>query len=45
MWLVSVEGKDFGFGEGLSIDAREKADRASSEIVQFCLREFIDKRQ
>jgi hydrogenase maturation protease len=45
MWLVSVEGKDFGFGEGLSFDAREKADRASSEIVQFCLREFIDKRQ
>jgi hydrogenase maturation protease len=45
MWVVSVQGNDFGFGEGLSIDAREKADRASSEIVQFCLREFIDKRQ
>jgi len=45
MWLVSVQGNDFGFGEGLSLEAQEKAERASSEIVQFCLREFIDKRQ
>jgi len=45
MWLVSVEGKDFGFGEGLSLEAQEKAERASSEIVQFCWRECIDKRQ
>jgi Ni,Fe-hydrogenase maturation factor len=44
-WLVSVEGNDFGFGEGLSLEAQEKAERASSEIVQFCLREFIDKGQ
>ena len=45
MWVVSVEGRDFGFGEGLSLEAQEKAERASSEIVQFCCREFIDKRQ
>jgi hydrogenase maturation protease len=45
MWLVSVQGNDFGFGEGLSLEAQEKAERASSEIVQFCLREFIDKAQ
>ena len=45
MWLVSVQGNDFGFGEGLSLEAQEKAERASSEIVQFCLREFIDKGQ
>ena len=45
MWLVSVQGNDFGFGEGLSLEAQEKAERASSEIVQFCWREFIDKRQ
>jgi len=44
MWLVSVQGNDFGFGEGLSLEAQGKAERASSEIVQFCLREFIDKR-
>jgi hydrogenase maturation protease len=45
VWLVSVQGKDFEFGEGLSVEAQEKAERASSEIVQFCWREFIDKRQ
>ena len=45
MWLVSVQGNDFGFGEGLSLEAQEKAQRASSEIVQFCWRECIDKSQ
>jgi len=42
-WLVSVQGGDFGFGEGLSLEAQEKAERASSEILDFCLRENIDK--
>ena len=42
-WLVSVQGGDFGFGEGLSLEAREKAERASSEILDFCSREIIDK--
>lgn len=42
-WLVSVQGNDFGFGEGLSLEAREKAEQASREIIQFCSREFIDK--
>jgi hydrogenase maturation protease len=45
MWLVSVQGEDFGFGEELSPGAMENAQRASSEIVQFCCREFIDKSQ
>jgi len=45
MWLVSVQGNDFGFGEGLSLEAQEKAQRAGAEIAQFCWREFIDKRQ
>jgi hydrogenase maturation protease len=45
MWVVSVQGSDFGFGEGLSFEAQEKAQRASAEIVQFCWRELIDKRQ
>jgi hydrogenase maturation protease len=44
MWVVSVQGSDFGFGEGLSLEAQEKSERASAEIVQFCWREFIDKR-
>jgi hydrogenase maturation protease len=35
-WLVSVQGIDFGFGEGLSPETREKADRARVEIAQFC---------
>ncbi len=45
VWLVSVQGNDFSFGEGLSLDAQEKAQRASSEIAAFCRRESIDKRQ
>jgi hydrogenase maturation protease len=44
-WLVSVQGNDFGIGEGLSFKAQEKAERASLEIVHFCLGEFIDKGQ
>ena len=36
MWLVSVQGSDFGFGEGLSPETKEKADRARVEIAQFC---------
>ena len=35
-WLVSVQGSDFGFGEGLASETRDKADRASVEIAQFC---------
>jgi hydrogenase maturation protease len=31
MWLVSVQGNDFGFGEGLSIEAWEMAERACRE--------------
>jgi hydrogenase maturation protease len=41
-WLVSVQGSDFGFGEGLSPETKEKADRARVEIAQFCKKE-IDK--
>ena len=36
MWVVSVQGNDFGFGEELSLEAQEKAKRASAEIAQFC---------
>jgi len=45
MWLVSVQGSDFGFGEGLSPEAQEKAEEASREIIEFCSREFVDKAQ
>lgn len=43
IWLVSVEGKDFEFGEGLSPEGQEKAGRASREIIEFCLGQGIDK--
>jgi hydrogenase maturation protease len=41
-WLVSVQGSDFGFGEGLSPQTREKADRASVEIAEFCKMKMED---
>ena len=34
-WLVSVQGEDFGFGEGLSVEAAERAERASRKIADF----------
>ena len=41
-WLVSVQGTDFGFGEGLSPETKEAADRAKVEIARFCKKQ-IDK--
>ena len=33
-WMVSVEGSDFGFGEGLSEAAADSANRATGEIAR-----------
>lgn len=33
-WLFSVEGSDFGFGEGLSESAADNANRATLEIAR-----------
>ncbi len=33
-WMVSVEGNDFGFGEGLSEAAADSANRATGEIAR-----------
>jgi hydrogenase maturation protease len=33
-WMVSVEGSDFGFGEGLSEAAADNANRATLEIAR-----------
>jgi len=33
--MVSVQGSDFGFGEGLSQAAADSANRAIGEIVRF----------
>lgn len=32
-WLVSIQGEDFGFGEGLSPEAETRAEKAIAEIV------------
>jgi hydrogenase maturation protease len=34
-WLVSVQGEDFEFGEGLTPQAKKRAHRVVSEIVRF----------
>jgi len=34
-WMVSIEGEDFGLGEGLSLPAESRALRAMGEIVRF----------
>lgn len=33
-WLASIQGEDFGFGEGLSPGAETRAEKAISEIVK-----------
>jgi len=33
-WLVSIQGEDFGFGEGLSPEAGTRAEKAILEIVK-----------
>ena len=43
-WLVSVQGNDFGFGEGLTPEAEKRAQIVVSEIVKFLLnKKVIDK--
>jgi hydrogenase maturation protease len=34
-WMVSVEGSDFDFGEGLSAAALDHAARATQEVIRF----------
>ena len=38
-WVVSVQGDDFGYCEGLTSMAQERAKRAVREIVHFVARE------
>ena len=42
-WMVSVEGSDFGFGNGLSSDARKRAEQVIGEIAEFVLTEVSEK--
>jgi hydrogenase maturation protease len=34
-WVVSVQGRNFDLGEGLSAEARRDADRAAAQIVEW----------
>ncbi len=34
-WLVSVQGEDFGIGEGLSPSTERRAEQVTEEIVSF----------
>jgi hydrogenase maturation protease len=42
-WMVSVEGTDFGFGNGLSPDARKGAEQVIGEITEFVLTKVPEK--
>jgi hydrogenase maturation protease len=42
-WMVSVAGTDFGFGNGLSSDARKRAEQVIGEIAEFVLTEVPEK--
>ena len=42
-WMVSVEGTDFGFGNGLSSDARKRAEQVIGEIAEFVLTKVLEK--
>ena len=34
-WVVSVQGRNFDLGEGLSAEARHDAERAAAQIVDW----------
>ncbi|MEM2983413.1 MAG: hypothetical protein QXH17_09670, partial [Candidatus Bathyarchaeia archaeon] len=34
-WLISIQGEDFDFGEGLSVLAEERAEKVASGIYSF----------
>jgi hydrogenase maturation protease len=42
-WMVSVEGTDFGIGNGLSSGAQKRAERVIGEIAEFVLTEVSAK--
>jgi len=42
-WLASVQGNDFGFGEGLTEEAEMRAEKAVSGIVKLFETKGIDK--
>ena len=43
-WVASVQGEDFGFGEGVSPEAGRRAEKAISEIAKRFATKEIDKK-
>jgi hydrogenase maturation protease len=43
VWMVSVAGNDFGFGNGLSSGARKRAMLVIGELTRFILTEAAEK--
>lgn len=38
-WLVSIQGDDFDFGEGISPEAEKRANRVIADLVKFVSKE------
>lgn len=43
-WLMSVQGCDFGLGEGLTSEAEKRSEEAISEILKFISAKKLDKK-
>lgn len=44
-WLVTIQGQDFGLGEGLSPDTERRVEKAAREIGSFAGVKIVDKGQ
>lgn len=42
-WVVTIKGRDFGFGEGLSPETERQTEAVSREIASFAGLKMIDK--
>jgi hydrogenase maturation protease len=42
-WLMSIQGDDFGYGEGLTDQAVARADKACRRITEFITGKTVDK--
>ena len=42
-WMVSIQGDDFSFGNGLSSEAQKRAEQVIGEIPEFVLTEVSEK--
>lgn len=42
-WLITIQGQDFGLGEGLNPETEEKVEKVAGEIASFAGVKIIDK--